>query len=324
MRKIDLRRTYLSILNCFKNEDYNGVIRNFEHYLSLKDAGLMETLMLYYAVSLERLGFHEEAIRAYKIKNQFYDGINTRLSMINLLYYSAEIEQGKKEVKDLMAKDPENAYYYYLLAKFYLLNNEIIDAKKYFNEALKKNNIEKYQLVIQKYLDLITKKEKEGLFLRMGYNAFLESGYKLEPGYIINIKKPLQYLNKKDLNQDPKSTRRPYLIWKVENNYVYALQVTTKVNYMLDHVISSSKYLNLDMEATCKDNICVINKQDISCVVEKIDDNDLVALLLCTYDEIMHLPISEKRKRSCFIKEVHEYLKHQRKAIKHYQKVKKK
>ena len=319
MKNEDLKKVYNSIRDCFQNQDYYGVLRNFEQYLSFKNSGLTETLMSYYAISLEQLGFYEEALKAYQIKKSFYNNMDVQMKIIHLLHRLSDVEQGKKEVESLLLIEPNNSYYHYLFAKFYFLNGEIMEAKEHFNKALLGENNKSHVLKAQKYLLRIEQHEKENTFLKVGYNVFLKNGHVLEPGYIIDVKNKIQYVNKTEENGDTKSAKRPYLIWKVEENKVYAFQITGKVNYRFDYVISPTKYPNLSTEVTCKDNVCVIDKNNISSIIEKIDPHDLINLLSYTYAEIMHSSITEQEKRSDFLEEMQAYFqKTRQKSLKNY------
>lgn len=289
---------YQKIHTCYKQENYEEVLIYFSQYVSLKNIGINDVLLNIYAKSLENLQFLEEALKIYQIKQDYFHMIHDDLKIIYLAMRLDKLELATEIIKRLLFQEKNNFYYNYLYGKILLLNGDKEEAKKRF-EICKNETQEIFYEKVQIYLKRLENNDE----FKMGYQSFLKKGKKLELGHIVTVKKRIEYINEDELNNDEKSINRPYLIWKIEKDFVYAFPTTSKIT-KFDYSIFPSKYKNISTILTCKDNVCKISKSDIASVVEKIDAVDYHNLLLYVYDEIMHNLAESKNKKNVFLKEM--------------------
>lgn len=86
---------------------------------------------------------------------------------------------------------------------------------------------------------------------------------------------------------DSKKLNRPYMIWKIEGNDIYAFPITTRLD-KYRHIISKENYPTRQADRCLKDTLVHLHEHDITTVIDKITTDDYEKSINSMYSSICH------------------------------------
>ena len=263
----------------YKNNNFKKVIKELEKYMLIPKNGIYDELLDMYIKSLIRMGLYKEALIYIDFMQKYFPNFYNQYTLAR--YYANCSENEKLE--DILRNNQFTIEEYYSLASICFYNGNVTLAKNIF-EKLNRLDNDKMKYRIKDYLEKISlfERKKDTAFQRQSYSYFMNCGHKLEPGHIIYVSK-LRLDYKENLaNDDPKRNERPYMIWKIEGDLLYAFPVTTQSN-KYQYTFYSQTYAGQHPDRTLKDRLAVIRKCDITVVDDKINEKDFKEAILFMY-----------------------------------------
>ncbi|MBE6154945.1 MAG: hypothetical protein E7163_05205 [Firmicutes bacterium] len=244
---------YWSMEKYYCKEKHDKFINKFRNYIEIPGVGINKLMLFKYVYALIDT-----------------DQVEVALRILNIIF---------KDKKFLESDQISNR-------KLYLIGRMLYD-KEYYSEAKE---------VLKKYLELVNdgdykyyksvqrllveiKRHEEGYFNKIYAEQYLKNK-NLEPGLIVFLK-----FNTKLSTCDRKNVhKRPYLIWKVEGNIVYAFPITA-INTSRINDINISKD---DTPKFLETEIVIFNKFDIETIYRKLNPEFLNEILEKQYYRYCH------------------------------------
>lgn len=273
----------------YNSHKFEKVISLFNQYLNIPNAGIYDELLDIYTSSLIKLGYLEEAKKNVELMKSmfpyYYDNRGLALK-----YIACDMEE---ELKELLQRQKFEGKDYYVFGKNCFYNGQYYMANILFDMASRSETVSNKNL--HDYIRRIKIYESNPeVFKALSYYKFKSLGNQLEPGYAIrtSIVRDKYGCNKD--NDDPMKSQRPYLIWKIIDNLIYAFPLASKIrgNYLDGHILSSGKYLNYPYDRRLKDKLVCIKENDVEFVDDKIDEEDFKLAIesmynICCYNQII-------------------------------------
>jgi len=254
-----------------KNHKFDLVVSFFHDYLKTPNSGIYDELLEVYTEALIKLGRLDDAKQMIKTTQSLFPLYYDKRKLA-LRYIACDMEQ---EFKGLLETNRFEGKDYYVFGKRCFYNGQYYMAKILFDMANKydlssRKKIQEYNRIIKAY------ENNEHVFRALSYYKFKYLGYELEPGHVIRASVIRNKYNCNKDNDDPMKNERPYLIWKIIDDRIYAFPLTAKLrgDYHDGHVLTSSKYQNYPFDRRLKDKLVCIKERDIEFVDDRIDDED--------------------------------------------------
>ncbi|MBE6153427.1 MAG: hypothetical protein E7166_04315 [Firmicutes bacterium] len=256
------------IIDNYNKKNYKNVLKYFDEYLKKAKNNIDTKLLDIYIDCQISLGMFENAYKNTEMMKKLFPEPSSNL--INKYIQFGKIEEAKEMIST--AKLPLIEYYY--IAKICFLW-EIYDLSeslfKHFlsmsNNSIKKKMAYEYLRKIKQY------KNNEDIFHETDYIHFKLSGKSLEPGHIIYTGKLLDTYIENRVNTDPKKENRPYMIWKIIDNKIYAFAVSSQTNSN-SYTLYYQKYPNYTYDRKVKHNLVCIEEKDVEKIMDKLTDTD--------------------------------------------------
>ncbi len=254
------------LIQAYKNNNFNEYLRLIDECLDKGYWFEYDTIFSYAKVLRKMRKFDQ----AYKILKSLEKQVNDYKIAEDLCreYIHCYKPMDAYRLYQLKKKEFKN---HYLIIKIYMLQGKIEEAK-YLIEYLKDNGlIDENDEIIRNYQLYINNYFKHHSFIETEYSSFINNGDKLKEGYVVYLKdSPVCLLSNYNDNM---ANRRPYLIWKIEDNKVYMFPMNTKCGRK-DYILSKDKYHNSFQDRTIKDSICITDLDNILTVNDKLYDED--------------------------------------------------
>ena len=253
------------LIEAYKNNDLVNYLKYMDEYIKL-GYGFDFEMILGYAKMLIKNRKYESAYKVLKSLEKIVDKYDIREELCDAYIYCFKPHDAHKLYidRDKDFKDKS------LLIKIYLLEGKVKKAYDALEQVLREG------LPIYKRKEILECRSKiinhyqNGQFIETEYSCFIQNGNKLEPGYIVFLKnRPDSTISS---HGDYKLDRRPYMIWKIENDNVYMFPLTTKGSKK-DYIISKGKYHKYK-DRTIMDRLCKTTLNNILTVRDKISDED--------------------------------------------------
>ena len=232
-----------------------------------------------YYMALLSLGKYEEAYHYINACARIFQNMTSMLDLVLLYIRCNRLD----EVNGLLEENKFKGNEYLEIGIAYILIGHYKEGEKYL-ELANQNELTFTQK--QKYFLYKKKLEKnkiDNTFIEMRYEKFKEK-YTISPGDVVYVRKTNRYYEE----QDFKSQKRPYLIWKIEKDNIYAFPLSKKIfEDDKSYILYYQKYVNFDSDRKVKDNIVLLKEEDIEKVLERIDEFDLNCTLKNVYIRVM-------------------------------------
>ncbi len=252
-----------NIEESYERKNYKMSIKYLNEYFNMKNVGINDMLLNIYIDCQINLGMIEDAKKNTELMKKMFPD-----SYCNLIIKYIKFDKIDEAKELILTKKLSSEEYYYIAVTCFLW--ELYDeAKELFTHFLAiSNDIAKIKLT-NEYLRKISQYESnKNIFHETDYQHFKLNGKTLEPGHIVYAQKLLNIYNENVVNTDPKKDTRPYMIWKIIDDKIYAFPVSSKVGNQRSCLLKHEKYPNYTYDRKIKQNLVCIEE----CNVEKIKD----------------------------------------------------
>lgn len=270
------------IITKYKDADYDVSLEYLEQYLSSKDAYVYDTLLSVYINCQIRLGLLDDAVKNLEILKKLYP----KYSEYKLILKYIECGLMEKATELISNSDLSCEQHYKIAKKFFYYGN-YDKAEKMFSFVVLNSDDDSMCENAQGFVDKINLyKNDSSVFRDVSYAYFMENGNTLCPGHIVYAKKlRLSYKENLD-NTDDKKDKRPYMIWRIDGDKIYAFPVVKAAEDTKNYVLYQQNYGNCDFDRAIKDNLVCINKSDLERVKDKVSDEDFERIVRNLYYSI--------------------------------------
>ena len=234
--------------------------------------GLSFSILACYIMSLIKERRFDEAYKLTKWieNNNQYSSKDYALFCFYLFCFMPK--DAERIYKDHNIKIKEKNY----LVRTYLLQGKIDEAKKLVDEYIKDD----YSFDLIETRRQIDNHLTKNAYIEMAYSSFIDNGKELEPGHIVYLKQAPESFHTIEL--DEKRSKRPYMIWKIENNKLSLFPVTANTKKK-GYKLYAQNYPNSIGDRIIKDNLCFTTKDNVLSVTDKVLDDDLRTVLKNIY-----------------------------------------
>ena len=272
---MNLYKLGLKILNSYREKDFEKTLKYIDKYLSNKENGIYSGLLHMYIVSLINLSRREEALNYIELACNYWPNIYTTSQLVELYIMCGDCDSAE----NILRKKTNDFDLYYNAARAYLLYGYYYSAKYWFKYILSKTNDQQLIEKVKKYISEINNYINNSTFIQTSYINYKNNGKKLEPGQII-------YQNSKYLETtDSKASKRPYVIWKVEDEKVYCFPVESKKDEKkpYNYVLMQQYYPNFDFDRIIRDEVICVDEKRIEKIIDIVRPYDYENILKNVY-----------------------------------------
>lgn len=236
-----------------------------------------ESILMHYYVELLKIGKFEEANNVVKKIKLLYPNYLDNFLLTCLMIRCNNVTEAKKLIS--ISKFNGNQLIkiagLFVMLERYNVANSILDTLKNKNYEFKEK---------EEQLDRLLKiKKNKNCFIKMRYEYF-KLNHSLRPGDIIYTRfVDDKYASKYDGYKD-----RPFMIWKIENDNIYAFPVSARIpDKSRKYIIHHQDYLNIPTDRTIKDNLTIIKERDVQNVLERLRREDYKSILSNLYSGLL-------------------------------------
>lgn len=264
------------IKKSYEKKDYRTTLQYLDEYFGAKNFGIYDELLDIYINCQINLGMLENASKNINLMKNLFPNFYTKSDLIIKYIVCRKTNEAKKMLPKI-----HYALDYYYIAKKCFLWGLYAEAEQLFTHFLsisydpfKKQSTKEYLRKIKQY------RINPNVFHETDYLHFKLSGQKLEPGHIIYTEKLLDIYKENVSNTDSKKENRPYMIWKVIDDKIYAFPVSSKADNQSTYILYHQKYPNYTYDREIKSNLVCIEEKDVERLMDKVTDED--------YNTIIH------------------------------------
>lgn len=274
-------------------KSYKSTIDNYRNKKVITEVlskdELSESILFDYYIVLIKIGEFEKAYEIINsIKNIYPQYIDDFLLVIMLIRCN-KIMEAKKIIDNTKFNGNQLLK---IGVTFYTVGQYKL-SKKTLEEARMEKFSKHYKELYEKLYNNIEEHNKTGNYLSMNYEYFKQN-HDLSEGDII-------YVSDVDDNYksiDSYALKRTYMIWKIEQDKIYAFPVTNKIpKDVRCYKLFRQNYLNFDSDRTVKSNLVIINKKYVQKVQERLTREDYLNVLSNIYSGLIVLGDKEKQEQ---------------------------
>lgn len=288
-----------NIFNSYFDKNYFKTFNLIEEYLCKKNLGIYENLLEIYIDCQIHLGYYEEASKNLLIMGKMFPNYFSDYDMAKLYAKCNDIEK----LKQILYSNNFSSREYNNIAVICYFNHNYKIAYEIYNYIISLNNDSNE---VERSNDYIKKikiyQNNPHVFKPSFYSFFKKKGNKLEPGHIVYIEKIRDKYIENQLNTDPKIERRPYMIWRIIDNKIYALAISTQIKNNRAGIISKKNHLGYNIDRVVKDRLVCIEEQDIREVIDKVETKEYNEIIKGIYSSICLNHDQSKKNTNIFMK----------------------
>lgn len=253
-----------NIKNEYENKNYSNVLLEINNYLNNNNSLTDEIFHIYIKCQI-RLGMYNEALQNLDKMIKLYPSFFTNFDLAKKYALCNDI----KNLDNILKNNTFSADEYCILAITCFYNNQYDKAKSLFDMALNKNP--KLTEKINYYLKKIEIYKDKNVF-RESYYSYLKSiGKNIELGNIIS---PIKI----DDNYNYLKDKCAYLVWKIEDNYIYAVPITN-IAYKDIYTLYKEDYTKYDNNRYIKEDLIRTKEEHSYKVLDKVKSKDFNKIL---------------------------------------------
>jgi len=284
---MDTTRLINELKRHYNLRNYKAVLSLMDSYLKNPDMGVFGEFLDAYICCQIKLGLLDNASKNVQIMEKAFPNFYTPLELAEK-YAVCNDEKNLNRVMNNMELTEKE---YYILGKMCFMNGNHQKAKELFSEIVALNNNNQCLIKAKKHLSLIEQFSKvDDVLPPMSYSYFKSLNYELEPGHIVYIDKLRKFFIENQNNTDPKKVLRPYMIWKIKKDKIYAFPLSTNTSVKDKYTLFHQNYIGWESDKKIKDNLVCIYKNDIEKVTEKVNETDFEFLIYYVYQYICMRP----------------------------------
>lgn len=260
------------IRNYFNDNEYKKAMNAIDVYLNEKDLGVYDWILDTYIKCQIKLGLFNEAEKNLEIMIKLFPKF---YSPLELATKYAECGKTDKLINCLL-NNKFSSIDFFRLAKTCFYQNNHKEAEELFNVFLYRSDDEKSRETARQYLKKIAKYNSDkDVFVETSYAHFKSLGQSLTPGHVIYVDRLREKYEENVLNDDPLKLKRPYMIWKIVDETIYAFPVASvkksgNDNYLLYH----QNYSCCNFDRKLKDRLVCLEKKDVKSIIDKLNPRD--------------------------------------------------
>ena len=259
------------IKESYKQKEYSRTLEYLEQYLKIKKFGFYDELFDIYINCQINLGYFENAGKNVNLMNKVFSKFYSEYDLITKYIICGMMDKAK----ELISNNKLCILDYYYIAKTCFLWGYHEEAKELFNHFLTISNDPHRNKSVKDYLRKIKLYENnKNVFVETDYLNFKKNGNKLEPGHIIYTEKLLDIYKENISSTDPKKEKRPYMIWKIVNDKIYAFPVSSKIYKDSFNILRTKYYPNYTYDRKVKENLVCIEDKDVIKIIDKVNKKD--------------------------------------------------
>lgn len=289
----------------YDNGEYEKTLMKIEKYFNMDNNGIFDGLMNIYIECLIKLGRLDDAYKNFELMLEMYPYYYNVFEMI-IKYIDCCKEDRVNEVLENNVFSVYEIFYIARRCYFNGLYDKSLELFKYFVEN--SNNEIRNGSALEYIRKLELHKDNPSLFLDVSYSYFKANGCKLEPGYIICVDKVMDYFKGNEFNDDPKLSKRPYMVWRVEGNKIYAFPISTQVKRVKDDILRKEDYPVRNFDRVALTGMVCLRENDVLTVIDKVNENDYQEIINALYRSICCMKDVPKVATQYFVKKMTEEL----------------
>jgi len=294
------------IRESYEQKNYNLTLEYLEQYLKIKTFGFYDELLDIYIKCQINLGYFESAGKNLNLMKKMFRNFYSKYDLITKYIICGNIDKAKI----LISSNKLVPLDYYYIAKTYFLWGYHNEAKKLFNHFLFFSNEPYRNESAKNYLRKIELYENnKNVFVETDYLNFKRKGHRLETGHIIYTEKLLDIYKENITSTDPKKEKRPYMIWKIVDNKIYAFPVSSKIYKNSFNILRTKNYPNYTYDRKVKENLVCIEEKDVIRIMDKVSKKDYDTIIKNIYIKLCHVQNKPKPSAQFFISEMVKDLK---------------
>lgn len=259
----------------FKVDDYKKTKEKIEEYFAIPGVGIYPHLLQIYIICLIRIGLVYTASDYIGLTNKLFPGYFNPAKLATL--YSACHQTDI--VRDIIDNNFFTRGELFTIAKECFYNAQYKLARKLFEKCLVDYKIDHITKGVQEFLQRIDEYEKVSATVWTNYADFKDKGNILEPGHIVYVRELSNKFELNRNNEDPKKDKRPYMVWQITEDCIYAFPLAKAKPGMDRYVLFHQHYPDCDFDRAIKDRLVVFEEKDIMRVVGKVNAKDYRILL---------------------------------------------
>lgn len=270
-----------NIEESYERKNYKVTVKYLNDYFNTKNVGVFDKFLNMYIDCQINLGMYENAKRNTELMKKLFPE-----SYSNLIIKYIKFDKIDAAKKIIATKKLSASEYYYIATTCFLWEYYDV-AKNLFMHFLNiSNDFSKIQNS-KEYLRKIHQYEiNKNIFHETDYQHFKLSGKTLEPGHIIYTQKLLNIYDENIVNTDPKKATRPYMIWKIIKDKIYAFPVSSNVKNQRSGILKSEKYPNYTYDRKIKSNLVCIEECNIEKIKDKVSQEDFDNIIRYLYHSV--------------------------------------
>lgn len=281
------------LYDLIKNEKYNEFLEAFDRYIK-EGNPIEDTLIACYIRALVETNQINKAYNLIKNLEKFAKDTDSYEFLSEQYVRCFKIEDAERMLKD--KKTPVKDYLN--LIKIELLEGNIKEAQATVDSRLKVEDNPKILNELRSYEQLIKNHLEKGAYIETDYNYFKKKNT-LEPGHIVFLKN----MPESDYrNEDEKALKRPYMIWKIEDDIIYIFPVSTQ-DREKSYKLYMQKYPNSKCDRTVKYTLFQTTEDNVLTVQDKVLEEDFKIILTNLYQASCFADRISKKQNQYFMQE---------------------
>ena len=281
------------LYDLIKNNKHAEFLEAFDRYAK-EGNPIEDTLIGCYVYALVATGKVDKAYNLLKNLEKFAEKTDSYefLSEQYVKCYKAADAERMIELKKTPIKD------YLNIIRIKLLEGNIKDAQAIIDSRLKVETEESTLRMLRSYEQLIKNHLEKGAYIETDYNYFKKKNT-LEPGHIVFLKN----MPESDYrNEDEKALKRPYMIWKIEDDIIYIFPVSTQEREK-SYKLYMQKYPNSKCDRTVKYTLFQTTEDNVLTVQDKVLEEDFKIILTNLYQASCFADRISKKQNQYFMQE---------------------
>ncbi len=260
----------------YQKRKYQVALDYIDQYIA-NNYGIFDYLLDMKMNCLIKLGQYNEAISLLDFITKYYLERNTLNYLASKYMICGEIEKAQELFKQV-SYDGDAAFN---LGKVSSLKGEYDTAKKHFLYAAHNHNDSNFRDKARFELIRISNYERLGSYVQRDYNYYKKQGGKLRNGDVVYVSNVSKEVNAQKFAEVYNFANKPYLIWKIVNNRVYAFPLT--IEYTPGYTFTAHNYPNISMNRYVQDYLVIIDENDVIRIADHIQDNDFKCMVINLY-----------------------------------------
>lgn len=286
------------IYDNYEARNYRTCLECLNKYFERDEVGVYDRLFYKYIQCQIKLGLFDDAIKNIDLMNGFFPSFFSNLDLA-LMY--AETSQLDK-LKDFLSKHDFSREDYFEIARECFFSGLLQQAEELFIQCI--SNDFKINEKINNYIKKIdTYKMYNSAFIEESYSYFKSQGKTLLPRHVVSVGTLREEYEENRGNGDFKKYNRPYMVWKVVGDRVYAFPILYVKGTENDNIyrLFRQNYPGYDHDRKVNDGLVCIKEGDIDQVVGKINKKDFDSIISKIY-QANYISSDPKKNSTFFMK----------------------